>query len=80
VRLRDVARIELGALSYDHQQLPVAQKQSPCWSTQRPGSNALATAKNISKRTMTKLKQIFPRGLDYNIGYNPTEFIAQSVS
>ena len=47
--------------------------------TQRPGSNALATAKNISD-TMVKLKASFPKGLDYNIGYNPTEFIAQSVS
>ena len=47
--------------------------------TQRPGSNALATAKSISN-TMERLKTSFPRGLDYNIGYNPTEFIAQSVS
>ena len=47
--------------------------------TQRPGSNALATAKNISD-AMVKLKANFPKGLDYNIGYNPTEFIAQSVS
>ena len=46
---------------------------------QRPGSNALATAKGISD-TMAKLKTEFPKGLDYNIGYNPTEFIAQSVS
>src|SRR5260370_21449112 len=46
--------------------------------SQRPGSNALATAKNISD-TMTTLKASFPKGLDYNIGYNPTEFIAQSV-
>src|SRR5207237_9824167 len=46
--------------------------------TQRPGSNALATAKNISD-TMVKLKASCPKGLDYNIGYNPTEFIAQSV-
>jgi len=46
--------------------------------TQRPGSNALATAKNITD-TMVKLKAGFPKGLDYNIGYNPTEFIAQSV-
>ena len=46
--------------------------------TQRPGSNALATAKSISD-TMEKLKASFPKGLDYNIGYNPTEFIAQSV-
>ena len=47
--------------------------------TQRPGSNALATAKHISD-TMARLKAAFPKGLDYNIGYNPTEFIAQSVS
>src|SRR5262249_57541119 len=46
--------------------------------TQRPGSNALATAKHISD-TMAQLKTSFPKGLDYNIGYNPTEFIAQSV-
>ena len=30
--------------------------------------------------TMEHLKASFPKGLDYNIGYNPTEFIAQSVS
>ena len=47
--------------------------------TQRPGSNALATAKGI-KDTMEKLKASFPKGLDYNIGYNPTEFIRQSIS
>ena len=29
---------------------------------------------------MVKLKANFPKGLDYNIGYNPTEFIAQSVN
>ena len=29
---------------------------------------------------MERLKASFPKGLDYNIGYNPTEFIAQSVS
>src|SRR5260370_5555771 len=46
--------------------------------TQRPGSNALATAKHISD-TMAQLKTSFPKGLDYNIGYNPTEFIAQSI-
>src|SRR5258708_4749670 len=47
--------------------------------TQRPGSNAVGSAKRIWGR-MVKLKASFPKGLDYNIGYNPTEFIAQSVS
>ncbi|WP_024337006.1 efflux RND transporter permease subunit [Bradyrhizobium japonicum] len=78
VRLRDVARIELGALSYSTNSFLLRKSAVAMLVTQRPGSNALATAKNISD-TMTRLKENFPKGLDYNIGYNPTEFIAQSV-
>src|SRR5207253_8520852 len=79
VRLRDVARIELGALAYTTNSFLLRKSAVALLVTQRPGSNALATAKNISN-AMVKLKADFPRGLDYNIGYNPTEFIAQSVS
>src|ERR1700734_3806079 len=79
VRLRDVARIELGALDYTTNSFLLRKTAVAMLVTQRPGSNALATAKNISD-TMAKLKTGFPKGLDYNIGYNPTEFIAQSVS
>ena len=79
VRLRDVARIELGALAYTTNSFLLRKSAVALLVTQRPGSNALATAKNIST-TMERLKTSFPRGLDYNIGYNPTEFIAQSVS
>src|ERR1700678_1230268 len=78
VRLRDVARIELGALDYSTNSFLLRKTAVALLVTQRPGSNALATAKNISN-TMVKLKADFPKGLDYNIGYNPTEFIAQSV-
>jgi hydrophobe/amphiphile efflux-1 (HAE1) family protein len=79
VRLRDVARIELGALDYTTNSFLLRKTAVAMLVTQRPGSNALATAKNISD-AMVKLKANFPKGLDYNIGYNPTEFIAQSVS
>ena len=79
VRLRDVARIELGALAYTTNSFLLRKSAVAMLVTQRPGSNALATARNIST-TMERLKTNFPRGLDYNIGYNPTEFIAQSVS
>jgi multidrug efflux pump subunit AcrB len=79
VRLRDVARIELGALDYTTNSFLLRKTAVAMLVTQRPGSNALATAKNISD-AMIKLKADFPKGLDYNIGYNPTEFIAQSVS
>src|SRR5579864_2342070 len=79
VRLRDVARIELGALDYTTNSFLLRKTAVALLVTQRPGSNALATAKNISD-AMARLKATFPQGLDYNIGYNPTEFIAQSVS
>lgn len=79
VRLRDVARIELGALAYTTNSFLLRKSAVAMLVSQRPGSNALATAKNISD-AMVKLKADFPRGLEYNIGYNPTEFIAQSVS
>jgi hydrophobe/amphiphile efflux-1 (HAE1) family protein len=78
VRLRDVARIELGALDYSTNSFMLRKTAVAMLVTQRPGSNALATAKGISD-TMARLKQSFPKGLDYNIGYNPTEFIAQSI-
>ncbi|HEY0913099.1 MAG TPA: efflux RND transporter permease subunit, partial [Bradyrhizobium sp.] len=78
VRLRDVARIELGALDYSTNSFLLRKTAVAMLVTQRPGSNALSTAKNISDEMM-KLKASFPKGLDYNIGYNPTEFIAQSV-
>src|ERR1700749_1221939 len=78
VRLRDIARVELGALSYSTNSFLLRKSAVALLVTQRPGSNALATAKSISD-TMVQLKQSFPKGLDYNIGYNPTEFIAQSV-
>jgi hydrophobe/amphiphile efflux-1 (HAE1) family protein len=78
VRLRDVARIELGALDYSTNSFMLRKTAVAMLVTQRPGSNALATAKRISD-TMATLKASFPKGLDFNIGYNPTEFIAQSI-
>ena len=45
---------------------------------QRPNTNALAAADAIIQ-TMEELKKDFPPGLDYQIVYNPTEFVAESV-
>src|ERR1700752_2120705 len=78
VRLRAVARVELGALDYSTNSFMLRKTAVAMLVTQRPGSNALATAKGISD-TMVKLKASFPKGLDYNIGYNPTELHAQSI-
>src|ERR1700761_7022169 len=54
VRLRDVARIELGALDYSTNSFELRKTAVAMLVTQRPGSNALATAKGISD-TMVKL-------------------------
>jgi len=61
VRLRDVARIELGALDYTTNSFLLRKTAVAMLVTQRPGSNALATAKNISDE-MAKLKANFPKG------------------
>ncbi len=78
VRLKDVARVELGALdnstnSYLNRDPAVALAVF-----QRPGSNALATAKSI-RTLMQELSNRFPAGVKYAIVYDPTTFIQQSV-
>ena len=79
VRLRDIARIELSALDFSSNSFFLRKPAVALMVFQRPGSNALATAKSISE-TMEDLKRSFPKGLEYDIGYNTTEFIAQSIS
>ncbi|MBU2340842.1 MAG: multidrug efflux RND transporter permease subunit [Alphaproteobacteria bacterium] len=78
IRVKDVARVEIGAQDYATSAylndmgsviLPVFQK---------PGSNALSAAEGV-KQTMEELSASFPQGLEYRIVYNPTEFISQSI-
>ncbi|MCA1685194.1 MAG: efflux RND transporter permease subunit, partial [Planctomycetia bacterium] len=78
VRLRDVARIELGAQAYD-QTCTLDQQPSVALSVyQRPGSNALETARLVRAK-MEELKTRFGAGLDYAIVYDTTPFITESV-
>ena len=62
VRLRDVARIELGALAYTTNSFLLRKSAVALLVTQRPGSNALATAKNISDTMDEAEGRVFPRG------------------
>jgi hydrophobe/amphiphile efflux-1 (HAE1) family protein len=78
VRLKDVARVELAAVDYGTNSYLDRDPAVALGIFQLPGSNALATAKQI-KTTMDELAQSFPDGLKYTIVYNPTEFIQQSV-
>lgn len=77
-RIRDIGRVELGALDYNSNAYLDEREAVPMLIFQRPGSNALATAGRI-KAAMEELSASFPAGLKYDIVYNPTEFIAESV-
>jgi multidrug efflux pump len=79
VRLRDVARVELGSRQYD-QSCTLDGKPSVAASIyQLPGSNALDTAAGVYAK-MKQLKTRFPDGLDYKIVYDTTPFIQESVN
>src|SRR5258707_913879 len=77
-RVRDVARVELAAADYSANGYLDERTATPLLIFQRPGSNALATADRILA-TMKELSRSFPEGLRYDIVYNPTEFIGESV-
>ena len=77
-RLRDIARVELGAQDYTANGYLDRRSAVPLLIFQQPGSNALATADRLFA-TMAQLAKRFPSGLRYDVVYNPTEFIAQSV-
>ena len=78
VRLRDVARVELGALDYGviNYATDIRSLAMPIF--QRPGSNALETAQAI-RVAMDEMSQDFPDDLVYRIIYDPTQFIQQSI-
>ena len=78
VRVRDVARVEIGARSYNTNSYLNNKPAVAMGVFQRPGSNALATADEIIA-VMEELSEDFPPGLEYQVVYNPTEFIAASI-
>ena len=78
VRVHDVARVELGAADYNRNGYLDEKVAVPLGIFQRPGSNALATATQVQD-TMKELLKSFPVGVKYDIVYNPTVFISQSV-
>jgi hydrophobic/amphiphilic exporter-1 (mainly G- bacteria), HAE1 family len=79
VRVRDIARVELGSQDYSINAYLNNKNAVAIGIFQRPGSNALTTAAAI-KAEMDAAAAGFPSGLAYSVVYNPTEFIAESVN
>ncbi|QHL90872.1 multidrug efflux RND transporter permease subunit [Sphingomonas changnyeongensis] len=79
IRLRDVARIELGAQDYSINAYLSGSPTVAIAISQLPGSNALATAAAV-KAELDSAAKSFPPGMSYTIPYNPTEYIDASIA
>ncbi|MCB4768387.1 efflux RND transporter permease subunit [Ancylobacter sp. Lp-2] len=78
VRLRDVARMELGASDYALRALLDNKQAVGIGVFQAPGSNALEIAENVRK-TMDEVKLTMPDGVGYEIVYDTTRFVDASI-
>ena len=78
VRVRDVARAELGAITYQTSARVNGQPSAVFGVFQTPGSNGLAVAAQIRK-TLAELKQRFPNDLDYAIAVDTTLPVVEGI-
>ncbi|WP_058555966.1 efflux RND transporter permease subunit [Thiohalocapsa sp. ML1] len=78
IRMRDVARVELGAQAYSAEGRLNGQPSVVLAVYQTPDANALATADGV-RAALAELATRFPDDLDYAILYDTTNFIAASI-
>ena len=78
VRLRDVARIELGAQDYNIQGRYNGRSSGILALYQLPGTNALEAAEGV-KKVMAKLSESFPADLQYNIALDTTRPVTAGI-
>jgi len=78
VRLKDVARVELGADDYSRGARLNGQPIAGMAIRTTPGANALATAQSVRER-MSELSHYFPQGMEWLVPYDTTHFIQLSI-
>jgi hydrophobe/amphiphile efflux-1 (HAE1) family protein len=79
VRLRDVARVELGSDNYALRAMLNGRTAVAIPIFQHPGSNAIAISDAVRAK-MAELKKSFPQGIDYDVAYDPTVFVRGSIT
>ncbi|MCC2673327.1 MAG: transporter, hydrophobe/amphiphile efflux family protein [Ramlibacter sp.] len=77
-RLRDVARLELGAADYSLRSLLNDDAAVGVGVFQAPGSNALDISAQV-RATMDEIQKGMPEGVEYRIAYDPTQFVRASI-
>ena len=78
VKVKDVARVELGGESYDRYARMNGQPIAAIAIRVAPGANALDVAKNVKLR-MAELARFFPPGLDWAVPYDTSRFVEISI-
>ena len=76
--LRDVARLELGANSYALRALLNNKSAAAIPLFEAPGANALQLSADV-RATMQRLSKDFPEGVEYQVVYDPTQFVRESI-
>ncbi|MFA5959877.1 MAG: efflux RND transporter permease subunit [Tatlockia sp.] len=79
VRIRDVGRVELGSSNYNQLAQLNGKPAAAIGIFLLPGANALQTADNVRK-TVAKMAQSFPPGLQYSIPFDTTIFVKESIN
>ncbi|MDB5864217.1 MAG: multidrug efflux transporter permease subunit [Betaproteobacteria bacterium] len=77
-RLRDIARLELGAAEYALRSLLNNKPAVAVPIFAAPNSNAIQISDNV-RATMAEIKKNMPEGVDYRIVYDPTQFVRASI-
>lgn len=77
-RLKDIAHIEVGAAQYTLSSYVDNKSAAAIPIFQAPGANAIEISDNV-RALMVELKKDFPDGVDYNIVYDPTVFVRDSI-
>jgi len=78
VYLKDVARIQLGKVSYTANSFVDGRRSAFLLVYQAPGSNAITTAEGVYK-TMTALKRYFPADIDYAVPFEAVTVVKVSI-
>jgi HAE1 family hydrophobic/amphiphilic exporter-1 len=78
LRLRDVARIELGAQTYDQFSLLNGRPSASLGVFQLPGANALSVSQGV-RDAIGRLQESFPEGLEITFPFDTTKFVEASI-
>jgi hydrophobe/amphiphile efflux-1 (HAE1) family protein len=79
LRVRDVARVEIGAQNLDSESRIDGRAGVPMGIYLAPGANAVKTAKAV-QATLAKLSERFPPGLTYLVQYDSTAFVSDTIA